>query len=587
MNSSQPIGNCNGPKTFFEKAFIYAPFIIVALFTVLVMVQADKKFVLDEIDFPIVSRATSETGRPVYYRGEDSPQAIGIYHPTLYIHALALFIKAFGYNESVIRAFGMLCALLTAFFSISIVRLLYQGEERNRYFESIFLILFLFHPYTIANATLPDIDPTVLPVVITAFFYFFIKRFCNPCVEAASPGATKPSIGTKWPVFIPGLMFALCLWTKLTTPAIMPLFMLILLLSGGYGIKDSLSTTVVVTIIGVAVFLSTYWIYCRAVDLPFAFTFKFLLQSFAKGTNAAGVSERVQRIIHNFYFFKLFIHWLTVPFFVLVVTGFLYFIGRLSSRSSRTIFVLSLFGWLVLAAYTGIITPFGGFFKYPFAGFNFLMIPAALMAAELVDWRNGRNLIILLLGIFAGAALENRFIGDSLIRHRAEAGYILISALVILSIVLAYVLHFLRTKISAGILVLILLMAAGGYELGLSRAQAVAPYPTKYNYGQTGLEDTITYLKANTAKDEVIWSMKDVGYYVNDRYEESYGYYFVPELQDKLIRLMRDGNIRYYVATRGIGEDNIAAYPRIGNILVTYGKVEKTFGDYVIISVGK
>ena len=77
---------------------------VVVLFVILVMVQGGKKFVLDEIDFPIAAKAASETGRPIYYRGEMCPAHLGIYHPTLYIHSLALFIKIFGFNENVVRA---------------------------------------------------------------------------------------------------------------------------------------------------------------------------------------------------------------------------------------------------------------------------------------------------------------------------------------------------------------------------------------------------------------------------------------------------------------------------------------------------
>lgn len=589
MNSSQLINNDDGTNTFFETAVIYAPFIIAFLFTILVMVQADKKFVLDEIDFPIVSKATSETGKPVYYRGEESRPAgyIGIYHPPFYIHAQALFINIFGYNENVIRAFGLLCVLLTSFFSILTVRLLYPGDARNRYFEIIYLILFLLHPYTIANATLPDIDSTVLPLIIAVFFYFFIKHFGNSGNKTTEPGWGGSSAGTKWAVSISGLLFAVCLWTKLTTPAIVPFFMVLLLLSMGYRFLKSLLIAAVITALGVTIFLSTYWIYCHALDLPFDFTFKFLLQSFLKGTSASGVSDRLQKIIYNFGFFKLFINWLTIPFFVFVLTGFFYALGRLSDRAARAAFILSLFGWLVMAAYTGVIAPFGGFFKYPFVGFNYLILPAALMAARLIDWRNSRNLLLLSLGIFVAAMLEIRFFGDDLIKRRTEVSFLLIFALVFLSVILTLAVSGLRTKQYTGLFILLLLAITGGYELGLSRVQAVAPYPTKYYYGQTGLEETIIYLKAHTKRDEVIWSMKDVGYYVNNRYEENYAYFFYPKLQDKLIRLMREGSIRYYVVTRGVGEDNIAAYPQIENILTTYGKIEQTFGDFVIFSVGR
>jgi 4-amino-4-deoxy-L-arabinose transferase-like glycosyltransferase len=79
--------------------------IFISLFIIFVAVQSDKKFVLDEIDFPIVSHATSETGLPIYYRGQDNPNHLGLYHPPLYIYSLAGFVKIFGFNEISVRFF--------------------------------------------------------------------------------------------------------------------------------------------------------------------------------------------------------------------------------------------------------------------------------------------------------------------------------------------------------------------------------------------------------------------------------------------------------------------------------------------------
>jgi hypothetical protein len=129
--------------------------------------------------------------------------------------------------------------------------------------------------------------------------------------------------------------------------------------------------------------------------------------------------------------------------------------------------------------------------------------------------------------------------------------------------------------------VLILLFAIG-FEFSISRTQAISTYSTKYDYGQLGLNQTASYLRSNTAPSEVIWSMKDVGYYVNNKYIESYGYYFDTSLQNNLINLLKSGKVRYYVANTGIGEDNIDAYPRIKHILDTYAVPEKQFGNFII-----
>ena len=96
--------------------------LIIILFLILAISQAGKKFVLDEIDFPIVAQATSQSGTPIYYRGEQNPQHIGIYHPPLYIYILAGFVKVFGYSETTIRTFGMICTMLSAYLCILIIK---------------------------------------------------------------------------------------------------------------------------------------------------------------------------------------------------------------------------------------------------------------------------------------------------------------------------------------------------------------------------------------------------------------------------------------------------------------------------------
>ena len=84
----------------------YFKILIICVFVILVAVQSSKSFVLDEIDFPVLAHAISQTFKPIYYHGEAIPHEVGTYHPTLYANTLALFIKVFGYSETSVRFYG-------------------------------------------------------------------------------------------------------------------------------------------------------------------------------------------------------------------------------------------------------------------------------------------------------------------------------------------------------------------------------------------------------------------------------------------------------------------------------------------------
>ncbi len=96
------------------------------------------------------------------------------------------------------------------------------------------------------------------------------------------------------------------------------------------------------------------------------------------------------------------------------------------------------------------------------------------------------------------------------------------------------------------------------------------------------MSEAVSYLKLHTRTNEVIWSMKDIGFYVNDRYYESYPFYFDKALDPRLIQMLRQGKIRYYVATIGIGEDRIDYYTDIQHILDANASKVATFGNFVI-----
>src|ERR1019366_6119587 len=80
-----------------------------------------KPLQLDNMDFPAVAKQTAATGLPVYYRGEENPRHLGLYHPPLYIYMLAFWIDLFGFGEIQVRIFGYMCALLHGWIVLELV----------------------------------------------------------------------------------------------------------------------------------------------------------------------------------------------------------------------------------------------------------------------------------------------------------------------------------------------------------------------------------------------------------------------------------------------------------------------------------
>src|SRR5947209_19604372 len=58
------------------------------------------------MEFPSVARAIRRTGRPVYYRGENLPPNVGLWHPPFYAGSLALWQCVAGDTVAANRAFG-------------------------------------------------------------------------------------------------------------------------------------------------------------------------------------------------------------------------------------------------------------------------------------------------------------------------------------------------------------------------------------------------------------------------------------------------------------------------------------------------
>ena len=130
----------------------------------------------------------------------------------------------------------------------------------------------------------------------------------------------------------------------------------------------------------------------------------------------------------------------------------------------------------------------------------------------------------------------------------------------------------------------ILLAVMVGTQFGISRSQAVAVYPTKYHYGQMGFDETASYLKERLVPNEPIWSMKDIGHYANGTWIENYSSIFktAAEITHNLQDVIKNKGVRYFVVTKGIGQDRVDAYAELKSALDSCCVIDKEFGNFII-----
>src|SRR5579884_2597494 len=182
---------------------------IIFVFIILFALTAWKPLHLDNVDFPAAAQKTAETGRPVYYRGENEAIAYALYHPPLYVYLLAAWMRFFGSTETAVRLFGMLCALLQGFIVLQIIRALF-GPELWRRYVPWFWAVFLLNPYTVQTAGIADIDSTVYGPLLCLALLVVVRLDWDD-------GVWKENAPRPWAYFYVVLALTLCLWAKLTT----------------------------------------------------------------------------------------------------------------------------------------------------------------------------------------------------------------------------------------------------------------------------------------------------------------------------------------------------------------------------------
>lgn len=568
------------------------------LSTVLFGVAAHKPLHLDNMDFPAAAEATSHSGLPVYYRGEQLSRYEALYHPPLYIYCLATWMKIFGATPASVRFFGYGCLLLHGV----IVLLLFKtilGDSMPPAAAVFFWLLLLLNPYSLQTASIADIDSTIYGPALCLAVLLALRLAGGPHGACgAGPGRNS------WLLLVCALSAAF--WMKLTTiwillPAVWLIF------RPRWGWWGALARASACFVAGFALFAGTYQAYGWCTGLKTAFSYSFLWESLAvRGSHGArtagawiGVHLGNIRIMA-----EQLVAWGGPFVWVLLGASVLLSWRRYHQTADRrawNVLVLNLLCVATAGFYCFLTLSFGGApFKYAFVVWPMSVMSAALLvsgfrweadpaASPAGAW--GRRRVGLLAAAFlAGALLAVSYWKDGLLSRGivswAGAWTVALPGVVAFCAALAAGAGRRRRRWARLALVAAVVAPAGVWS-GVALYQARADFSTTYDYGQRGFEDTVAFIRLTTSQDQTIASMKDIGYAAKRRFWENYAAIYGGEAGARqLIDYIRSGKCRYAVFTENHGQDQLIMNPVLQRWIGGNCRIVRSFGDYRVYDCG-
>lgn len=556
------------------------------VFLILFVSGASKPLQLDNMDFPAAAAQTAVSGVPVYYRGEENPRALGLYHPPLYIYLLAAWIRVFGFAATQVRMFGMLCVLLQGLVTLALLRELF-GRDLIARCSPWFWLIFLLNPYTIQGASIADIDTTIYGPLMGAALLAVIRLSWRDGVWREDAIRRR-----EYAVVIAAV--TLCLWAKLTTALLLFPFLFLLMIPR-LRIARAAAATIAISIAAVAAFLVTYRLYGKLSGMNVGYTFAFTWASFlGRGSSQTpGLMARIADFRNNAQFMIPFmVRWTGLaPWLAGAAMVCVAFQRAWAAKDRRAahLGLLILLALLCTAYYCGKVETFGAApFKYVFVFWGLELGAVILLTftgKELwsVDgmkrqWTRYGSGIVALAGLTA--LCTARFLGDHVILFGAGGNYkwpLVLPGLAILAGATLRWSRFGRILLATGFALYC------GVSAGVALTQSKANYATQYDYGQTGFMDTVSFLRLNTAPTDIISSMKDIGFSADRRYFENYGaLYGDDRAEQRLITAISSGQVAYEVFTEGRGQDELIMRPSLRTWITEHCDLVRSFGNYRI-----
>ncbi len=326
---------------------------------------------IEENVWPPMAKAIYETGKPVIQFDEthhwrfnpdltrDESPRYGAWHPPLYLYTLAASMAVLGTHSPYrLRLVGVIGLMLGIVLMFLIAR---EISSRWRLIAGVAAVLALIHPLAIQDSVFLDIDPTVYPPLALLVIWLAVRY-----------GKRAEPLGLAQ-IAAMSVAIALVTWAKMTTTIDVLGALVVWWLLTRRPIRVAVLEAVSFVTIGLALFFSTYGLWCSATGIPFSYTFQVTFV------------EKSNRLFSNWLFVEHAAHWHLRWFGASVLLLALVYLGDMirnfvSQRRLRLMDLPFLMGAAILVQYV-LLSPTDGTYqgKYAFPALLMLLLPISWM----------------------------------------------------------------------------------------------------------------------------------------------------------------------------------------------------------------
>lgn len=544
----------NFGKSSNEKIISILYIIVLGIYTVILIPQIQKRFIGDEIAFVKAAIGVETAGLPIYSSLNNEIQ-YALWHPPLYLNILGASFKIFGVHEWSAR-------ILSVFFTLATLYILYRftkdlSHDNKITFLSCFL--FLLNPLIVQGSLVIDIDNGILMFLMTLFIYVYY------IIDKKKPHY----------LILLGIIFGIVLWAKLPTPPLIIVGIIVFNLLNK-NLKKGVQESLIIGFVGVTVFLGTWFIYTKLLDLPF-------LMPFTHNSRYLMVGDSLHFMLTHLWGLKNIIFWAN-PFFILLV--FIISIKRLikyiNTRKLDIYDLLLIIGLLIFFQYLFV----GSYQTQDFPRYFIPMIP--LFSILVADFLAGLNkgfegksslfgLILIITYIYVLFFVRDPLLIDRIIfqtgsiydivMKTAQAFLLYLSPFVVSYILLKIA----RTK-NAAIIALFLSLIALNVSLDISHSKA--DYYTGYFHGEKGMDKIIDYSRSYIHPGDASVLREDVAYYLSVK-----DYYSLPVKSEDFDKMIHEKNISYLIIHKD-GYFTSLQYQQVLDNIDNNFKLIKKYGDF-------
>jgi hypothetical protein len=540
----------NDWNNFFKRYHKILLLLCIIIFIILSSIHLNDKFLADEVDFIEAGDAFAKTGRPVYYQNELNPANNGTWHPPLYVGMLGFTFYSADIGEVQARALTMIFTAMTILFVFLISLELFRKRENKYTIALMGSYIFALNPLTIQGGLLIDIDTGVLLFAMTAFLWIFLK--IKDRIKLLN-------------LLLLGLLFALLIWIKFGTPPTL-LFGIFLFYALNRKFKKAVLIPIVIALVSIAVFYLSWWLVANARDLPFLMPFTHNSGTLSTmGFSSFEISYVLFVLIGRL---KIITFWLT-PFLMGLILLAVWKQWRhfRHAKQLEDLDLLAIISIIIFIEYTLIVSIAYYFPKYYVPLLPFVSILAAYYICQhsffprVSDGRTGNphkksvtdmknknkkiiteqnnrqknisnnnSLYIYLFLIVIGFILMVFMLGDpnlsrNNLRETIWAAGVYIGIFIVIMLLLKISWKFLlKTNIPwRNVIVTSMVLGLATNCIYIDLVQVNADYSVRYYYGERGIDDVVDYIKSNTNGSSIIIAPKDVAFYTELRYYDSFG----------------------------------------------------------------